>query len=214
MKALILDMDGLMIDSERLYFDAEKEMARKYGKKVEDATLWRMMGHKPIESMAIFVQELKLPVDAEKLLAERSEIMRQKFRDDLHPMPGLFPLIDTFYNKMKLSVATGAQREFLDIVVDRLGIREKFNVLQASDEIRNGKPDPEIYLVTCEKLKRIPRDCIVLEDSENGVLAGYRAGCYVIAVPSEYTKKQDFRSADFMALDLFDAARHIHTFRP
>jgi len=211
MKAIIFDMDGLMIDSERLYFEAEREIAQKFDKAVKEETLWEMMGRKPSESVGILIRDLDIPASPEEILKTRNILMRQKLADDLLPMPGLHHLIHSFYRQMKLAVCTGAQREFLDIALDKLGIRDKFAVLQPSDNIVNGKPDPEIYLETCRKLGLPPKDCIVLEDSANGALAGKRAGCYVIAVPTEYTRGQEFGFVDFMVPDLFGATVHIRT---
>ena len=208
-KALIFDMDGLMIDSERLYFQTEREMARKFNKTVEDKTLWKMMGRNPIESMKIFVRELGLSLSSEEALGMRNLIMLNKLKTDLKPMPGLHHILDAFSGRLKMAVCTGAQEEFLDIVVDQLEIRNYFDALQSSDEIQKGKPHPEIYLKTCRKLKLSPKDCVVIEDSSNGALAGKHAGCYVIAVPSEYTKEQDFHFVDFIAKDLFQAEMHI-----
>jgi len=204
-------MDGLMIDSERLYFHAEGDMAKKFGAELREETLWKMMGTKPIEGLAIFVKDHKLPISAQEALDMRNGIMRKKLKTELEAMPGLFHILDTFSNRLKLAVCTGAQEEFLDIVVDMLKIREKFDVLQSSDGIDKGKPEPEIYLKTCEKLAVAPQECFVLEDSANGVTAGKKAGCSVIAIPSEYTQSQDFTSADFIASDLFHAERQIHT---
>jgi HAD superfamily hydrolase (TIGR01509 family) len=209
MKAIIFDMDGLMIDSERLYKEAQNNLALRFDRVMTEEMRMRMMGRKPIESLRLFVKELDIPVDAEKMLEMRNDIMREKLKNELVPMPGLFHIIDAFYKKLKLAICTGAQAEFLDIVVDKLGIRERFDVLQDSDNIKNGKPDPEIYLKTCERLNLNPRECVVLEDALNGVSAGKSAGCYVIAVPSEYTRGQDFGAADFIAENLFDATNHI-----
>lgn len=209
MKAIIFDMDGLMVDSERLYQQAQEEITGHFNKTLPEKARLKMMGRKPLESMKIFIEALDIPTDAENLLEMRNDIMREKYKNDLVPLPGLNHIIDAFYRKLKLAISTGAQEEFLDIVVDQLEIRNKFDVLQASDEIEQGKPHPEIYLNTCKKLGLNPGECVVLEDSLNGVLAGKRAGCYVIAVPSEYTKQENFDSADFVADDLFSAARHI-----
>jgi HAD superfamily hydrolase (TIGR01509 family) len=210
-KALIFDMDGLMIDSERLYFDVERQIARRYGKEVKDEILWQMMGRRPIEGLTIFVRELDLPLDPAEAVKIRNDLMRERMRQDLQPMPGLFHIIDSFHGRLKLAVSTGAPQEFLDIAVDKLGIRDKFDVFLASDDIRSGKPDPEIFLKTCEKLGVAPREAIVLEDSENGVVAGKSAGCTVIAVPSEYTHGQDFSRADFVAVDLLEAERYARS---
>lgn len=205
MKALIFDMDGLMVDTETLYFEAEKELARRFDREVKEETLARMMGRKPLESLAIFARELDLSLPPEKLLEMRTEIMRQRLRQNLRPMPGLYTIVNIFYGRLKLAIATGAQQEFLDLIVDTLGLRSKFSVLQASDEIREGKPDPEIYLLTCKKLGISPSEGIVLEDSANGVIAGKRAGCYVIAVPSPQAQGQDFSLAQAVVPNLFSA---------
>jgi len=209
MKAIIFDMDGLMIDSERLYFQAEREIAWTFGRDARDETLRKMMGRNPIEGMGILVRELELPISPREAMDMRDDLMRQKMRTGLKAMPGLTYILEAFYGRLKLAISTGARKEFLDIAVDSLGIRDKFDLLQASDEITRGKPDPEIFLKTCGGLGLEPEQCIVLEDSENGVLAARRAGCFVIAVPSEYTHMQDFRSAHFIASDLEEAARHI-----
>lgn len=209
MKGLIFDMDGLMIDSERLYFRAEREIASRFGKETSEELLGRMMGRKALESMEIFVRELGLDMSAEEALAERSELMRRLMREDLRPMPGLSRIIGAFFGRLKLAVATGAPREFLDIAMDGLCLRDKFDLLLASDGIEKGKPDPEIFLAACSGLGFPPQSCIVLEDSANGVLAGKHAGCYVVAVPTEYSREQNFGPADAVVEDLFRAEEHI-----
>lgn len=209
MKAIIFDMDGLMIDSERLYIQSQQEIAEKFNKKLDRQNMWKMMGRKPIESIRMFVREMGIPAEPEEILELRNNMMLEKLKNDLIPMPGLHHIIAAFENKLKLAVATGAQKEFLDLVVDKLGIRDKFVVLQDSDEIEKGKPHPEIYLKTCEKLGLKPNRCIVLEDSSNGALSAKKTGCYVIAVPSQYTKDQDFSFVDYAAADLFAAEKHI-----
>ncbi len=209
MKGLIFDMDGLMVDTERLYFAAEKELASRFGREVKHETLARMMGRKPLESMMIFARELELELSPEELLTMRNSLMRQRLAHDLKPMPGLFTIVNVFFRRLKLAIATGAQQEFLELIVNRLGLKHKFSVLQASDELKKGKPDPEIYLLTCLQLRLSPSECIVLEDSANGVLAAARAGCHVVAVPSVYSAGQDFSPAKVVVSDLFAATAYI-----
>ena len=209
MRALIFDMDGLMIDSERLYFESQREIASLYDKTVNEQTLWKMMGRKPIDSIRIFIEELQLSEKAETVLKLRERMMREKLKKDVVPMPGLFEIVDRFHKQMELAVATGAPQEFLQIVLDKLNLREKFSVIQTSDHVNNGKPHPEIYQKTCRQLGFKNNECIVLEDSSNGVISGKRAGCYVIAVPSDYSLGQDFRVADFVAANLAEAQKHI-----
>lgn len=209
MEALIFDMDGLMIDSERLYFETQRQIAAVFDKAVSDHTLWKMMGRKPIESIGIFIDELKIRENPEKILSLRDRMMREKLKKDLVPMPGLYEIIDCFHPRLKLAIATGAPVEFLDIVLDNLDLKEKFSVCQTSDHVKEGKPHPEIYLKTCRKLGVRGTDCIVLEDSSNGVISAKAAGCYAIAVPSDYSRGQDFSMADCIADNLAAARLHI-----
>jgi HAD superfamily hydrolase (TIGR01509 family) len=209
MNALIFDMDGLMIDTERLYFETEREMARGFGREVKDETLWKMMGRSPVESLSVFAEDLGLAVPALELARMREEKMAEKMKVDLAPMRGLREIIDAFSGRLKLAIATGSPRRLMDIALEGLGIREKFEVLQTSEEIAHGKPHPDIYLRTAERLGCAPGECIVLEDSGNGARAGVAAGCYTIAIPSEYTKDQDFGGVQFVAKDLIEAQRHI-----
>ncbi|MCX7709101.1 MAG: HAD family phosphatase [Clostridia bacterium] len=209
MKAIIFDMDGLMIDSERIYIECEKSLALSFGRTIREETIWKMMGKKPIESLTIFKEDLELDLPAEELLALRDGMFEERLRKELQAMPGLFEILGEFYGKVKLAIATGNIRKFMDIVLDGLNIRHYFDVLQTSEKVVSGKPDPEIYLVAIKQLEVEPEECIVLEDSGNGALAGKRAGCYTIAVPSEYTCKNDFSFADYIARDLHDAKAHI-----
>jgi HAD superfamily hydrolase (TIGR01509 family) len=207
--ALIFDMDGLMIDSERLYFAAEREMAAAYGRELRDEQLWPLMGRKPIESLRLLREILAIETSPEELFAWRNRLMLEKMRHDLGAMPGLYEILDAFSGRLKLAVGTGAQREFLDIALDTLRIRGYFDVLQTADGLERGKPDPEIYRIACQKLGLPPGRCVVLEDARNGVLAGRAAGCRVIAVPNDYTRGQDFSEADWVEPDLFAAAKRI-----
>lgn len=199
-----------MIDTERYYFETERIIAKEFGREVEDTTLWKMMGRSPLDALTIFAKDLGINTSPEELLKKRNIMMEERMKNNLIPLPGLFDIIDEFFGILKLAIATGSQKAFLDITVDSLDIREKFTVLQSSDEIKHGKPNPEIYLTTINKLNLLPKECIILEDSSNGSLAGKKAGSSVIAIPSEYTKDQDFSFVDFIAKDLFEAKEYIN----
>jgi len=172
-----------MIDSEGLYFETERELARDFGKEVKDETLWRMMGRKPIEAMAVYIKDLDIDITPIELLKIRDSRFEKKLRENVIPMTGLFEILREFKGKLKLAIATGSPEKFLEIALEGLNIKDFFDVLQNSDDVINGKPDPEIYLKTIRQLNLKPKECIVLEDSGNGALAGNKAGCYTIAIP-------------------------------
>ena len=208
-RAIIFDMDGLMIDSETIYWSVGRQLARSFGKEVKDETLGRMMGRKPLESVELFARELGLTRSARELHAIREEAVKRELEKGVEPLPGLLEVLERLRPHYKLGVATSAPRYLVDIVLDRLKLTRTFDAIQTSDDIERGKPDPEIYLKAMKRLGVEGSDCVVLEDSSNGALAGKRAGAYVIAVPSQYTREQDFSFADYRATDLLDAAAHI-----
>lgn len=207
--AIIFDMDGLMIDSESLYWAAGRDVAKRLGAAVKDQTLGRMMGRSPVDSMRVFKEELHLEESPERLLEMRDTIALESMKNGVPAMPGLFEALDEFRPKYKLAVATSAPFKYVEPILSKLGILAQFDVIQTSDDVVHGKPDPEIYLKAMARLRVPPERCIVLEDSSNGALAGKRAGAYTIAVPSQYTREQEFGFVDYVASDLLDAARHI-----
>ena len=209
MKAILFDMDGLMVDTERLYIETESALAESFGKKLTEETIGEMMGKKAVEAMAIYIRDLGLSIEVEEMIRIRDRLYEEKLRAELVPLPGLFEMLQEYRNTLSLAIATGSSRKFLDIVLEKLKIREYFQALQTADEIVHGKPDPEIYIKTAGKLGIPPAECIILEDSQNGALAGKRAGCYTIAIPSPYTCKQDFSFVDYRAAALHEARQHI-----
>jgi HAD superfamily hydrolase (TIGR01509 family) len=207
--AVLFDMDGLMIDTEKYYWAAHRQIAADHGKTVSDETLGRMMGRSPIDSASVFAVETGVPLPPAEILAQRDRLVIAMMRKRVDPMPHLMDALHMLAARFRLAIVTSATRPFVDVVLESLGIRPLFAALQTSEGIKNGKPDPEIYLSAMKQLSLSPNECAVLEDSSNGALAGKRSGALTIAVPSEHTRSQDFRFVDYVAPDLLDAAKFI-----
>jgi HAD superfamily hydrolase (TIGR01509 family) len=206
-RAIIFDMDGLMVDSEPIYWDVARRLAKQHGTSVTDETLRHMMGRSRIDSMRIFAEECGISAaSAQQLLDEREHLMLQRYAAGVEPMPGLLPILQRFHGQLRLAVATSSPRKFTDALLPALRIDSYFDVVQTGDEIVNGKPDPEIYLKAIDRLGLEPPQCIVLEDSRAGALAGHRAGAHVIAVPSELTAAEDFSFAESRVTNLDQAS--------
>ncbi|GAE90446.1 HAD family hydrolase [Acetivibrio straminisolvens] len=101
-KAVIFDMDGLMIDTERLYFDVERLIARNFGKEVKDETLWKMMGRKPLEAITVFAEDLGLDISPRELLSIRDDLFVKKLINEVEAMPGLFDILNSIRGKLKM----------------------------------------------------------------------------------------------------------------
>ena len=124
-------------------------------------------------------------------------------------MPALHATLDRLHPRYSLAIATSARRYFVDIIDAPIGFGRYFSVIQTSEGVVEGKPNPEIYLKAMKQLGVLPAACVVLEDSSNGARAGKASGAYTIAVPNDYTRDQDFSFVDHVAANLTDAAERI-----
>jgi HAD superfamily hydrolase (TIGR01509 family) len=204
--ALIFDLDGLLIDSETIYRKISYKMAADFGKELHDGIWGKQMGRSPIESLTIFREELGITSHTAQELADlRKELLLEAFSKDLEILPGALEIIQAFHGRIAMAIATGSPQDLMDAALSKLGLNGYFDFMMPTDKILLSKPDPEVYQKTVEALGLQSDECIVLEDSTNGALAGHLAGCYVIAVPSVFTKNQDFSFADQVAGDLFEA---------
>jgi HAD superfamily hydrolase (TIGR01509 family) len=208
-QALIFDMDGLMTDTEPLYWQAAREMAAGYGKTVSDTTLRNMMAKARIESMRIFARDCGIAVSPERLLEDREVLMLRFFSAGVVPMKGLMRLLQTYHGKLKFAVATSLPKKFTDVILPALGAAGYFDVVQTGDDVVRGKPDPEIYFKAMNRLGVAPAAGVVLEDTRTGALAGKAAGARVIGVPTHLTAEEDFSFCDVRVEDLDQANRYI-----
>ncbi|OFY56663.1 MAG: hypothetical protein A2X22_12235 [Bacteroidetes bacterium GWF2_49_14] len=184
MKGVIFDLDGLLIDSEKLYRKVSYALAERLGKELTEEVREKQIGRSPLEANRVFREELGITSHtAVELMDLRNGMMLDEFRNHVEMMPGAHDMIRALHGRVKLAIATGSPRQLTDEVVKRLNIGRYFDHIQTSDNVLHGKPDPEIYLITLAALGLKPEECVVLEDSPAGAEAGVRAGCRVIAVP-------------------------------
>lgn len=185
-KALIFDLDGLLIDSETIYRRISYEMADSFGKKLNDGIWAKQMGRSPLESLAIFREELGITSHTARELAQlRKDLLLGSFRKELEIMPGALEIIHSFHGRMALAIATGSPQDLMDEALSKLGLKGYFECMMHSDGIVISKPDPEIYRKTVYALGLHPDECIVLEDSTNGAMAGHLAAIQLKMNPVE-----------------------------
>jgi HAD superfamily hydrolase (TIGR01509 family) len=203
-------MDGVMVDTEPLYWQVARQMAERRGTSVSDETLRSMMGRSRLEAIGIFARACGVVHETpEALLREREDLLAELYASGVSPMPGLHEMLQQFRGRVKLGVATSSGRRFTEILLPGIGVDRFLNVIQPGDGIASGKPDPEIYLKTIAQLGVEPRQTVVIEDSFAGATAAKRAGAVVIAAPTHLTAKQDLSFADVRVGSLFEAAEWI-----
>ncbi|MDI6735338.1 MAG: HAD family phosphatase [bacterium] len=202
-KAVIFDMDGLMVDTEPLYSKAMSQVAEKRGKCFTLDIKQKVMGRLAIESLTIFKETLGLTESARELLEEREEIYGHLLSEGVTPMPGLFKLLDLL-DKMEIrkAVASSSKKCWIELIMDKLRVCNQFEIIISGQDVKHGKPNPDIYLLAATKLNLNPGECLVLEDAISGVQAAKAAKMKCIAVPNQFTQGLDFPEADLIVNSL------------
>ncbi len=203
--AVVFDMDGLMFNTEELYEEVGGEMLTRRGKVCTRALLDRMMGRPSRVALQIMIDAHDLDDTIEQLQQETDEIFREILPDRLAPMPGLLALLDALEAaSVPKAIATSSRREFLERVLGEFDLQRRFEFMLTSEDVRDGKPHPEIYLRAAERLGRPAAQVLVLEDSENGCRSAMAAGAFVVAVPGVQSTAHSFDGVDLIAEGLTD----------
>ncbi len=139
-----------------------------------------------------------LKESVKELMEERRKIFYSFLKEEnIKPMPGLINLLNILKKaNKKIAIASSSEREYIEYVLDKLNIKDFFEIIISGYDVKKSKPEPDIFLKASEILKIDPKECLVIEDSMNGILAAKRAGMKCIAIPNSITKNQDFSLAD------------------
>ena len=182
-EAVIFDMDGLLVDSEPVWNKARQAMAAEAGKD------WTLEDHKAVMGVSTqrwadyMIRRLELTLSPQAVEARMVARMAEMYRAGIPYFPGAVEAVHLAASHFPTALASGSHRALIDIVTADAAMRGKFQVILSSDEIGTSKPAPDVYLVAAQRLGVRPENCVCLEDSGNGILAGVRAGMKVIAVP-------------------------------
>lgn len=198
----LFDLDGLLINSEELYFQANCLYFSRFGFEFTKELHREGTGKKFAEWIKTITN---IDIDGETLLAERNEIYFEIAKTKLHLMPGARETLEYAKARGKVGMVTSSNKDYVDTVFGLINMDAYFDILVTGEQVMNGKPSPDGYLVAAELLSVNPTTCIVFEDAPNGVEAGKKAGMKVVAVPSTFVKgDRIFSTADLLIETLSD----------
>lgn len=180
--ALVFDMDGLMVDSEPLWFEVERAFARARGgdwtHEVAQACVGRGLANTLKTMRARFAFDLDLARDADEIVDRFVARV-----GELELKRGCRELVEDARGRVPIAVASSSARRLVHAVLDRFALASSFGAIVTGDDVTHPKPAPDIFLLAASRLGVAPSGCVVLEDSLAGVTAGRAAGMRVVAVP-------------------------------
>ena len=183
--AVIFDMDGLMFDTETLNMAAWIEAARRHGWTMTEEQVRVHIGADRATTRRLMEKRFGPDFDFDTIRADRVKIAFERIEREGVPLkPGLRELLSWLRSHgVRTAVGTSSDRSFVDFYMARADLDHPFDAIVTGDQVERGKPAPDIFLRAAEALDADPADCVVLEDSYNGVRAARAAGMLPIMVP-------------------------------
>lgn len=197
-KAVIFDMDGVIIDSEPTHIESDQLTFKNLGIEVSHEELNQYVGVSNPVMWAEMKEKYNLAEYVETLLEKQSYYKNYLFGSKkLEPITGIPGLLAEIRDGgAKIGLASSSNRDFIEMILNRLGIIRYFDVIVSGDEVKKSKPEPDIFLKAAEGLKVNPEDCLVIEDSQHGVKAANLAGMKCIGFHNPNSGIHDLSLAD------------------
>ncbi len=205
-KAFIFDMDGVIMDSEPLHYESDRMIMRGFGIELSDEELNPYVGVGDLIMWTELKERYNLGLSIEELIKKQNANKLRLLKAwDIETIEGIDSLLVNLKEKrIKIALASSSTRKFIGLALDKMGITQCFDVIVSGEEVVNGKPAPDIFLRAAELLKVEPRNCIVLEDSRNGVNAAKDAGMKCIGYINPNSGNQDLSRNDKIVSTLKD----------
>jgi HAD superfamily hydrolase (TIGR01509 family) len=206
-KVVVFDLDGVLFDTERVQLLGWVAALKPYSKGMNSRTYMKYAGKAGPIIVKELIRDMGIKVTEKELISSKEKyVIDYMKKKPVRIMPYAKQALSFFSGrKIKMAAATSAPRGETLLKLKKSGFLPYFDVIVSRDDVRRGKPFPDVYVKTAEKLGMEPALCLAVEDTQAGLQSAKSAGLACIAVPTELTKSQDFSSADYIAKDLRDA---------
>lgn len=182
--AVIFDLDGVLLDSERVWDEVREGLVRERGGRWHDRAQRDMMGMSSVEWSRYMHDVLGLDEPPAEIDAEVVRRMEERYRASLPAITGAAEAVERVANAFPLGLASSSNRPLIDLALELLGVHGLFRATVSSEEVARGKPAPDVYFEAARRLGVEPSRAAAVEDSHNGILSAKAAGLRVIAVPN------------------------------
>ncbi len=212
-KGAIFDMDGTLFDSERIYKNAWLETVEYFGKD-RGAELTKEVSGASEANCRKIIKNFYPDVDVDKFFDHVIETAEKIFEKGVDLMPGVVEILKFFEeNGVKMAIASSSSHAVINRNIERADIKKYFTAIISGDDVRNGKPAPDIFLLAAEKINVPAVDCYVFEDSYNGIRGAYAAGCAAIMIPDTIQPNDEMKKiCAAIYPNLMDAMNAIENF--
>ncbi len=199
--ALLFDMDGVLVDTEKVHEKSRQIIYKKYGMD------YNMLKDIPVigrNTDSIFIDvnsRIQFPIPLEKAIQEKRNVFVSLLNEPIKPLPGVREILESYHSRLKIGLVSASARQNIDAVMQNTGLALYFDCIISAEDVKSFKPDPQCYFLGASRLKIAPEECVVFEDSQIGVEAAINAGMKVIGVGTGHTA-DDLSNADIIISDM------------
>ena len=202
--AVIFDMDGVVIDSEPLHERASQRVFSAYGIELDNSVFEPFKGKTDRDIVTFLKEEHDIQGASVDELLQQKRDSYAAFIDELNPIPGAISFIQQVAISYRLALTTSASRRNQELAFQKFNLYPFFETVITSNDITHPKPHPEPYQVTVSQLGLTPEECVVIEDSTNGVRSASAAGCIVIGITTSFDEPTLREAGAHIVIDSYD----------
>ncbi len=206
MKAVIFDMDGVLVDSEIHWQALESDHIRKMVPEWKNRDYEQIVGCSVNDLFKYIVTNFSTPLVFEEFLIKHLSLAKYIYMEKVSLIQGVIKILQSLKSRdIDIGLASSSPMEWIDMVMDRFSLREYFKVIVSAEHLDGkGKPSPEIYMHTAKLMNYKTSECIAVEDSKNGVLSAVNSGMYCVGFRNGFNDNQDLSKANIVVLKLLD----------